>query len=496
MKKLLSAALALTMMFTLAALPAAAAPGEKLEDLAYQNLESASPEQKAAILAAREKIIYGGQSWTVDGSLSLIDLETGAVTPLPEFSDLFPGWDLPAVQVDPPADADLIQESDKGVNANLHNSAEIGFGPAAQFAAFWGSGKAVTVTPKTGPRAGRCNLGVCSGTRQTSLGWAFGLDPRQQALQVSTEQGSFYSLRGNVFTQESQGFYHVSVAGAGSVPGQTEDKPSSGYLDQRTVHFPAGHTWKDGSRASVLPMLDQDLYIHVSPSPESVPYHMSISTASTLLAWYPNLIPGQTGAVFHGSKRLVEDLCVSAAQAADMELIISSQPTPGITYIQANPFADIPQDADYLDAVLHAYAEGLLFGTDTNTFSPDLHFTRAMMWAVMARLDGAQLQSGSPWYAPAREWAMAGGVSDGTAPDRPVSLQEAVAMLHRYLGSPAPNRPVDVNEYGPVSDWALDAMRWALSTNFLYNVIDHTAPTASLTRADLAVLLSRFAMVP
>ena len=69
-------------------------------------------------------------------------------------------------------------------------------------------------------------------------------------------------------------------------------------------------------------------------------------------------------------------------------------------------------------------------------------------------------------------------------------------MLHRYLGSPAPNRPVDVNEYGPVSDWALDAMHWALSTNFLYNVIDHTAPTASLTRADLAVLLSRFAMVP
>ena len=488
MKKLLSAALALAMALSLMTIGAGAAP--TLEELAHQDLETASPEQREAILNAREKIIYGGQSWTVNGALSLVDLETGTVTPLPEFSELFPGWDLPLDKAGEPIQKDEITREEQGVNAYLYLNTESGFGPVSQYATFWGSGKTVTVTPSTGPRESRCNLGVYSVTQQSTLGWAFGLPEKGVALQVNTQAGVNYSLRGNVFTEDGRGFRHVSVKGAQRT--EAEPTPTDGYLDQRTVSFPAGRTWRDGKLVAGLPLLDQDIYIHVSAGEGAVPYHLALTNASSVYAWYPNLVPGQTGAVIHTASRVPYNLLASAAQAADMELVISSKPTPGITYVKANPFTDIPQDADYLGAVIHTYAEGLLFGTAPDTFSPDAQFTRAMLWAVLARLENTDLPSDTPWYAPAQEWVMASGISDGTDPARPVSLQEAVAMMHRQMGSPAPTQPVNVNAYGPVSDWAVGPMSWALSTNFLYGIIDHSAPTASITRADLAVLLFRY----
>lgn len=65
------------------------------EAYAYMDLETASPEIQERILKAREAIIFS-QSWAADGCLGfLVDLETGEMTQLPSFSELFPGWDLP-----------------------------------------------------------------------------------------------------------------------------------------------------------------------------------------------------------------------------------------------------------------------------------------------------------------------------------------------------------------------------------------------------------------
>lgn len=65
-------------------------------DLAYSDLESASPEQKAAIRAAREKIIYSS-SWSADDSSTgfLVKAATKEIVISPRFQDLFPGWEVP-----------------------------------------------------------------------------------------------------------------------------------------------------------------------------------------------------------------------------------------------------------------------------------------------------------------------------------------------------------------------------------------------------------------
>lgn len=85
-------------------------------ELAYMDLESAPSALKDDILAARAEIIFGNQSWTVDGAVSIINLEDGTVTKLPEFSDLFPGWEIPdtdmiSVDIMPYAQNASIDES-------------------------------------------------------------------------------------------------------------------------------------------------------------------------------------------------------------------------------------------------------------------------------------------------------------------------------------------------------------------------------------------------
>ncbi|MBP1988887.1 hypothetical protein [Paenibacillus eucommiae] len=68
------------------------------EQLAYSDLDAAPEEWKDAILDARKTIIYS-TSWTVDGQVSA-ELPDGTNEELPEFSDLFPGWDVPKLNED------------------------------------------------------------------------------------------------------------------------------------------------------------------------------------------------------------------------------------------------------------------------------------------------------------------------------------------------------------------------------------------------------------
>ena len=55
-------------------------------------------------------------------------------------------------------------------------------------------------------------------------------------------------------------------------------------------------------------------------------------------------------------------------------------------------------------------------GTSATTFEPNGTMTRAMVWAILARVDGETV-TGAAWATDVRAWAMAEGVSDGTDPN-------------------------------------------------------------------------------
>lgn len=161
-----------------------------------------------------------------------------------------------------------------------------------------------------------------------------------------------------------------------------------------------------------------------------------------------------------------------------------------------NPFADVAANAWYYDAVGYANANGLMGGTSATTFAPNGAMNRSMVWTVIARLAG-QTISGATWAEDAKAWAVAQGVSDGTNPDGNVTREELVTMLYRYAGSPEMGVPElgligGYPDAASVSDWAQNALAWALSTGVIDGRDGKLASGESVTRAEAATILARF----
>ena len=88
------------------------------------------------------------------------------------------------------------------------------------------------------------------------------------------------------------------------------------------------------------------------------------------------------------------------------------------------------------DAVEFASSRELFNGVGNDAFGPDLSMTRGMVSTVLARLAGADTAGGETWYAKGTAWAVENGISDGTAPEQPVTREQLAAMLYRYAGPP------------------------------------------------------------
>ena len=65
------------------------------EKIAYRELKTASKEEQAKILEAR-KLIINSTSWVADGYNAYTTDADGKRVPVPHFSELFPGWEIPA----------------------------------------------------------------------------------------------------------------------------------------------------------------------------------------------------------------------------------------------------------------------------------------------------------------------------------------------------------------------------------------------------------------
>ena len=148
----------------------------------------------------------------------------------------------------------------------------------------------------------------------------------------------------------------------------------------------------------------------------------------------------------------------------------------------------------YYDGVKFAYNRGLMVGTGPQRFGVDDSATRAMIWTILAAWDGADTTGGDPWYAPARQWAMANGVSDGTDPNGSITREQLATMLWRAAGSPSAAQDLSgfVDE-DRVSPWAQAAMAWAVEQGILSGMGGGTlAPQETATRAQVAVMLMQF----
>lgn len=214
-------------------------------------------------------------------------------------------------------------------------------------------------------------------------------------------------------------------------------------------------------------------------------------------------VPSKSGHIFMGweSSGRTYSACESVIIASDEAFVPVwaaipdvSAPTDEENASEAE-FADVSPSAWYFDAVSYVSSHSLMNGVSTGQFAPDTELSRAMIWTVLARASGVETEGGI-WYAKAREWAMANGISDGEAPGDSVTREQLVTMLYRLAGGPEVDDGGIASEVEGVSVWAHDAMIWALSEGIIEGDENgETYPSATATRAQAAEILMRWANI-
>lgn len=147
------------------------------------------------------------------------------------------------------------------------------------------------------------------------------------------------------------------------------------------------------------------------------------------------------------------------------------------------------------DAIDFATAHELFSGTSEGRFNPDIPMTRAMLMTVLAHFDGEDTTGGSTWYEKGIAWAVAKGVSDGSNPGAPITREQLATILWKYAGSPIVSASLEAYpDADSVSAYAVDAMRWAVSTGIISGMGSGTLfPQGSATRAQVAAVFMHYA---
>ena len=206
--------------------------------------------------------------------------------------------------------------------------------------------------------------------------------------------------------------------------------------------------------------------------------------------------PSKSGYIFLGWRCGENTYSASATVkvTADMAFTAVWANMPDVTpdEPEALPFTDVSEGAWYYGAVCYVWENGIMEGVETDKFAPNSPLTRAMVWAILARLDGVEV-SGDNWMTTAQEWAVRSGVSDGENPTGYITREQLVTMLWRYAGGPVVDYALAAPDADQISDWALEAMRWAASEGIIEgDDLGNLNPAANSTRAHAAAFMQRF----
>lgn len=175
-------------------------------------------------------------------------------------------------------------------------------------------------------------------------------------------------------------------------------------------------------------------------------------------------------------------------------------------------FDDVAAEAWYAPAVDYVKYGRLMYGTGSNLFQPDAQMTRAMLAQVLYELEGAPsvkglscpfTDVGGSWYTDAVIWAYNAGVVAGVsatqfAPNEALTREQMVTMLFGYAGrdeqlSGSDGALASYQDQASVSDWAREAMAWAVSSGVISGTSATTlSPQKIGTRAEVATVLMQF----
>ena len=174
-------------------------------------------------------------------------------------------------------------------------------------------------------------------------------------------------------------------------------------------------------------------------------------------------------------------------------------------------FADIKKDDWYYESVKYVYENNLMQGTG-NGFEPEVNMSRAMLVTVLYRMARPESSKNThsfkdvpegKWYSDAVAWASTNGIVSGIsttefAPDNDISREQMALIIYRFAKMQGYNVSdvADISSFADtadISDWALDAIKWANKTGLVNGTTETTlSPKTSATRAQASAILMGF----
>lgn len=174
-------------------------------------------------------------------------------------------------------------------------------------------------------------------------------------------------------------------------------------------------------------------------------------------------------------------------------------------------FVDVPTGQWYSEFVRRAVEEALFSGISDTEFDPHGTMTRAMLVTVLWRYAGEPSAEASHpftdvtegrYYSAAIAWAYQNGIVNGMEEtvfgvDAPITREQLTTILHRY----AIQQELDTTQKAEldafadaaqISNFALEAMQWAVAVEILNGDGTGLSPAGNATRAQCAKMMVVF----
>ena len=176
-------------------------------------------------------------------------------------------------------------------------------------------------------------------------------------------------------------------------------------------------------------------------------------------------------------------------------------------------FLDVMEDDWYYAAVEFVYKNGIYNGTSVNTFSPNDEMTRGMLVTTLYNIEkrppageGGQftdVRDASTYYYDAVTWASENGIiqgySDGSfKPDDSITREQMATLFYQYAAYKQLDTVVPGADYEAfpdkenVSDYAVDAFKWAVSHHIVNGSDGKLLPQDTATRAEAAQIVKNY----
>ena len=221
-----------------------------------------------------------------------------------------------------------------------------------------------------------------------------------------------------------------------------------------------------------------------------------------LKAYHGGLFQGVTGTKFVPEGKMDRAMFVT--------VLYRFAGSPAVESLET-AFTDVDTARYYGAAVAWAVEQGVTNGVSQTQFAPHQAISRQELVTMLYRYAGSPEMTGETSFSDVREgryfyqaviWAeknqIANGYPDGTfQPNQNITREQMVTFLARYAQlqdvDTASSAELDFTDAGSVSDYAQEAMAWAVETGLVQGMGNGKLdPKGPATRAQMATVLMRF----